>query len=416
MAVFLPHALGPLAGQVVVPGSKSETNRALVLAALAEAPSRITGLLDSRDSQLMIGALRTLGTRIEEMGASSVIVTPGPILGGGTVECGLAGTVMRFVPALALLADAPVSFVGDLHASNRPMEGLLDALRALGADVNTNQLPFRVAPSTIRGGEVLVDASASSQFVSALLLVGARLPGGLVVRHVASTVPSRPHIAMTLRMLRAPGVEATELDERTWQVQQGPIAAVDAHIEPDLTNAAAFLAAAAACGGEVRVPGWPSRTDQPGAYFLDVARAMGCEVDVDADAVTLRRTGALRAVETIDLHDASELTPVVAALAALAQGTTCITGVAHIRGHETDRLAALACELHRADVHVEELADGLRITGGMPRATEFATYADHRMVHFAALLGLVAEGSSVTDMDCVSKTMPNFPKLWASLL
>lgn len=414
MITPLPHAPHGVRGRVDVPGSKSETNRALVMAALGDGPSTITGALASRDSELMIAALRTLGCEVTDRGDGEIVVEPAAFRGGVTIDCGLAGTVMRFVPPLALFADGPVTFTGDPHASERPMKGLLDGLRQLGADVDADRLPFTMTPpASVRGGEVAIDSSASSQFVSGLLLIGARLPGGLTVRHVGSSLPSRPHIRMTTEMLARRGVDVVELDERAWLANEGRIAALDSRVEPDLTNAAVFLAAAAVAGGEVSVPGWPAESIQPGALFLDVARRMGCEVSFDGETVTLR--GAeLRGID-VDLHAASELTPVVAALGAVAQGVTTIRGVGHIRGHETDRIAALLTELERAGIRAEELDDGLRITGGVPRAATFDTYADHRMVHFAALLGLLAEGSSVTDMACVSKTMPTFPTLWAAI-
>jgi 3-phosphoshikimate 1-carboxyvinyltransferase len=416
LTTSLPHAPRGAHGRVVVPGSKSETNRALVLAALGDGPSRLSGALDSRDSDLMVAALRALGVTVDEQGGGEIVVTPPSdgFRGGVTIDCGLAGTVMRFVPPLALLADGPVTFVGDPHASERPMKGLLDGLRSIGADIDADRLPLTVTPRRPQGGEVTVDSSASSQFVSGLLLIGSNLPGGLTVRHDGETLPSRPHIAMTTAMLVARGVAAREVDERTWRVEEGPVRALDTLIEPDLTNASVFLSAAAVAGGEVAVPGWPRSTTQPGALFLDIARRMGCEVGIEADVATLRGTGRLRAVD-VDLHAASELTPVVTALAAVADGVTTIRGVAHIRGHETDRIAALVTELGRAGIAVDELPDGLRVTGGTPKASTFETYADHRMVHFAALLGLVAEGSAVTDMECVSKTMPDFPQRWARL-
>lgn len=397
-----------------MPGSKSETNRALVLAALADGPSRITGALSSRDADLMVAALRGLGVGVDEREPGILDVVPGPFVGGATVDCGLAGTVMRFVPPLTLLADGPVGFTGDPHASERPMRGLLEALRRLGASVDADSLPFTLTPGEPRGGEVEIDASASSQFVSGLLLVGARLPGGLTVRHVGEALPSRPHIEMTCAMLREHGVDAESVDERTWRVPEGPLRPVDRLIEPDLTNAAVFLGAAAVAGGEVSVPGWPEDSVQPGALFLDVARSMGCHTEVAGRVATLRGTGALSAVD-VDLQAASELTPVVAALAAVAEGTSRIRGVAHVRGHETDRIAALAAELHRAGIAAEEHDDGLSITGGKPEAAAFESYADHRMVHFAALLGLAAEGSTISDIGAASKTMPHFAELWAGI-
>lgn len=417
MITPLARATAEVRGRVVVPGSKSETNRALVLAALGDGPSTITGALRSRDSDLMVAALEALGVTVEQPESGTMIVHPAPLRGGVTIDCGLAGTVMRFVPPMVLLADGPITFIGDPHASQRPMAGLLAAVRTLGADVDADQLPFTVTPPASRqGGEVVVDASATSQFVSGLLLVGSLLPGGLTVRHEGASLPSRPHIAMTTTMLRARGVDAREIDERTWQVHEGAVAAADSQIEPDLTNAAVFLGAAAVTGGEVSVPGWPAQTTQPGALFLDIATSMGCAVEREDAAVTLRGPQRLQSPGVVDLKAASELTPVVAALTALADGETTITGVGHIRGHETDRLAALATELARAGIVAEEQPDGLRITGGVPRAATFETYADHRMVHFAALLGLAAHGSAVTDMACVSKTMPDFPRMWQELV
>ncbi len=416
MTFPLPSARGPVAGEVVVPGSKSETNRALVLAALADGPSTLRGALDSRDSALMIAALEALGVGIRAEGAALRVTPPRRFRGAPGIGCGLAGTVMRFVPPVAALADGPSSFLGDPHASERPMGPLLDGLRQLGVAVDAEALPFALTPPDRLGDEAAIDASTSSQFVSGLLLIGPLLPRGLRLTHTGKRLPSLPHIQMTVEMLRARGVVVDQPDERTWVVAPGPIAALDATIEPDLTNAAVFLAAAAVAGGRVTVPGWPANSIQPGALFLDVAERMGAVVERGADSVTLSGTGALRAVD-VDLTAASELTPVVAALGALADGTTVIRGVAHIRGHETDRLAALVAELGQAGVPARETDDGLVIEGGSPiRPAEFRTYADHRLVHFAALLALHAPGAAVDDLLCVSKTMPLFPEDWARLV
>ncbi len=416
----LPHAQAPVRGRVVVPGSKSETNRALVLAALSDAPSSITGGLRSRDCDLMVDALRSLGCTIDVTDAQWM-VSPAPAFRGTTtIECGLAGTVMRFVPPLALLADGPVSFRGDSHASERPMAGLLDGIRQLGGDVDGDRLPFTVSPGGDTGSDawVTIDAGDSSQFVSGLLLVGARLPGGLRLRHRGATLPSLPHIRMTIKMLRDRGVVLDQPDLTSWEVREGPIGARDQTIEPDLTNASVFLAAAAATAGSVTVAHWPEDSIQPGGLFLDVVRRMGAEVDTLADGVRVTGSARLHGVD-VDLHDASELTPVVAALGALADGTTTIRGVAHIRGHETDRLAALTREFERLGIDAHETDDGLTITGGLPGdnvATEFQTYADHRLVHAAALLALRQPGLHVDDFDCVSKTMPDFGDRWRALV
>ncbi|MHA6509680.1 3-phosphoshikimate 1-carboxyvinyltransferase [Tessaracoccus sp. Y1736] len=416
MTYPLPRALTPVEGEVLVPGSKSETNRALVLAALADGPSTLTGALESRDSALMIGALRALGVRVEDRGETLVVSPPQRFKGAAIIDCGLAGTVMRFVPPLALLAEGPSSFVGDPHASQRPMGPLLDGLRQLGAVISGDALPFTLSPPVEPRSTANIDASGSSQFISGLLLVGARLPRGLTLRHTGDRLPSRPHIEMTASMLRDVGVQVVEQDDRTWQVFPGRIAARSRTIEPDLTNAAVFLAAAAVTGGRVTVPGWPRRSLQPGAVFLDVITAMGATVERSAGTATVAGTGRLTGID-VDLTTASELTPVVAALGALAEGTTTIRGVAHIRGHETDRLAALVTELRRLGAQAEETEDGLRIVGGGElRPAVLHTYADHRMAHFAALLALTVRGIEVTDIECVSKTMPHFARDWNGLV
>ncbi len=419
MASALPAAASAVGGTAKVPGSKSETNRALVLAALASSPSLLTGVLTSRDSELMIHALRRLGTGIEEVAPETVRVTPPARFHGcrSGIDCGLAGTVMRFVPPMAALAEGPTRFVGDSHASQRPMKGLLDGLRQLGVTVTGDALPLVITPGELSPVDLVeIDASASSQFISGLLLVAPRLPGGLRLR-ATGAVPSRPHISMTISMLRSCGVTVTEPDPQSWAVLPGPIAGREAQIEPDLTNAAVFLAAGAATNGTVAVPGWPSDSLQPGAAFLEIAEAMGCAVTHSADQVTVRGPQQLRAID-VDLHRASELTPVVAALAALAAGTSRITGVSHIRGHETDRLAALVAELSKLGVAVTELPDGLEITGGITSSgdVELSSYADHRMAHFAAILALARPGVSIDDLGCVAKTMPDFPTRWATLV
>jgi len=415
MTTALPFAVAPVTGGLIVPGSKSETNRALLLAALGDGPSRVTGALDSRDSRLMIDALRALGVSVVPDGPALVVTPPPQFTGADRIDCGLAGTVMRFVPPLAALADGASTFVGDPHASERPMGPLLDGLRQLGAAVDGDSLPFRVDPPETLGDRAEIDASGSSQFVSGLLLIAPRLPRGLTLRHTGKRLPSLPHIAMTVAMLRARGATVETPDERTWVVAPGGLRALDSTVEPDLTNASVFLAAAAVTGGRVTVPGWPAQSLQPGALFLDVISAMGATVERHAGEVSVVGSTPLHGID-VDLTAASELTPVVAALGALASGRTTIRGVAHIRGHETDRLAALTRELRRAGIDAEETPDGLTILGGTPRAAAFEAYADHRLVHFAALLALVAEGSTIDDMACVGKTMPHFPVDWAGLV
>lgn len=411
-----PQAPVPVTATVVVPGSKSETNRALVLAALADGPSTIVNGLDARDTRLMRDALRTLGVVVDDDSPDGWRVTPPARFSGGTVRCGLAGTVMRFVPPLALLADGPVAFDGDEQAYARPMRPLLDALRHLGAEVTGDGLPFTVSGSPGgAGGTVTLDASTSSQHVSALLLVGARLAGGLEVVHVGPPVPSLPHIAMTVAMLRERGVEVDDSRPDRWAVSPGPVAPRDVIVEPDLSNAAPFLAAAAVTGGSVTVRHWPVETVQPGDQLRDVLAVFGADVTLDAEGLTVTGTDQLLGTD-VDLSGASELTPVVAALAALARDTSHIGGVAHIRGHETDRLAALRTELGAMGARVYETHDGLTIHPRLLAGTEFHTYADHRMAQAGALLGLVVPDVVLDDVGCTSKTMPTFVALWDQML
>ena len=412
-----PMAPVPIRATVRVPGSKSETNRALVLAALASGPSTITNGLDARDTRLMRDGLRTLGVEIDDSGTTWRITPPAAFVGGGTVDCGLAGTVMRFLPPLAALADGPVVFDGDEQAYARPMGPLLDGLTALGVQVSGDALPFTVTGRTeLPGGSVTIDAGTSSQYVSGLLLIGARLDGGLDLRHSGGDLPSRPHIAMTVEMLRARGVEIDDSGSDRWVVHPGPISPLDVAVEPDLSNAAPFLAAAAITGGSVTVPHWPAESNQPGVLVPQVLQQFGADVTYEDDgSLTVTGTDEIDSIE-IDLRDASELTPVVAAIAALAADTSHIHGVAHIRGHETDRLAAIAAELEALGSKVKVTHDGLVIHPRLMGGATWHTYADHRMAQAGALLGLVVEDVVVDDVACTDKTLPEFVPLWTQML
>ena len=410
-----PAAEEPIRATVHVPGSKSETNRALVLAALSTGPSTITGGLEARDTSIMRGALRALGVTITETPGSWRVTPPAVFTGGATVDCGLAGTVMRFVPAVAALADGSVSFDGDQQAYARPMGVLLGALNALGARVDADALPFTITGDPgLRGGSVELDASSSSQFVSALLLVGARLATGLSLRHVGPPIPSQPHIDMTVAMLRHRGVEVDDNEPNHWVVAPGPIAPHDIEVEPDLSNAAPFLAAAAITGGSVTVPDWPRLTHQPGNQLRRIFEEFGAEVSRGEGGLTVTGTDRLHGVD-LDLRDASELTPVVAAVAALADSTSHLRGIGHIRGHETDRLAALDAELSALGVHVTQRDDGLTIHPKLLHGGVWSTYADHRMAQAGALLGLVID-IEIDDIGVTGKTMPEFPDLWTRMV
>lgn len=413
-----PTARGPIQAQVRVPGSKSLTNRFLVLAALADGPSVLRAPLRSRDTLLMAQALRCIGTDIVDVGADWRVV-PRPLRGGTNVECGLAGTIMRFLPGVAALAAGPVAFDGDPGARVRPMGPVLEALRTLGVtivDDGRGTLPFVVhGHSLVAGGSVTLDASASSQFVSGLLLAGARYAGGVTVHHVGKPVPSEPHIAMTIEVLRDCGVIVDDSQANTWRVEPGPIAALDVDVEPDLSNAAPFLAAALVTGGSVHVGGWPMRTTQAGDGIRDILDAMGADVRLDHDGLTVVGGGAVEGID-VDLHDMGELTPVVAAVAALAESPSWLRGIAHLRGHESDRLAALAAEITALGGHVTETDDGLRVRPAPLHGGLFRTYHDHRMAMAAAVIGLRVEGVVIENVDTTAKTLPQFTSRWSSLV
>lgn len=413
-----PYADAPVRATVALPGSKSITNRALVLAALADGPSTIRGALRSRDTNLMIDALRTMGIGIAGDGPT-VEVTPGPLV-GGPVDCGLAGTVMRFLPSVAALAQGDVDFDGDEQARIRPLGTVLDALRALGAAIDGDSLPFTVHGSgALPGGTVTIDASGSSQFVSGLLLSAARFERGVTVHHDGKSVPSMPHIEMTVEMLRAAGVRvespSDSTEANTWMVAPGPIRPVDWTVEPDLSNATAFLAAAAVTEGEISVPLWPTTTTQPGDAIREILDRMGADVNLAESVLTVRGPRQLRGID-IDLHDVGELTPTVAALAALADSPSILRGIAHLRGHETDRLAALSAEINGLGGSVRETDDGLTITPAPLHGGQWHSYADHRMATAGAIIGLRVNGVEVDDVDTTAKTLPGFVDMWNRML
>ena len=408
---------------VSVPGSKSQTNRTLLLAALAAAQgqgsSTVSGALRSRDTDLMIGALQTLGLQVDGAGSDLTVsgrIAPGP---GARIDTGLAGTVLRFVPPLAALADSAVEFDGDEQARARPIEPLLDALRGLGVRIDGTGLPFRViGTGSVIGGTVSIDASASSQFVSGLLLSGASFTEGLTVQHTGSAVPSAPHIAMTVEMLRQAGVDVDDSIPDRWQVRAGVAAARHWNVEPDLTNAVAFLAAAVVTGGTVRITGWPSTSVQAADIILSVLGKLNAVVTQNDSFLEIRGSADGYRGFDVDLRDVGELAPSVAALAALATSGSVsqLSGIAHLRGHETDRLAALSAEINRLGGDCEETPDGLVITATPLRAGTWRAYADHRMAMAGAIIGLRVDGVEVDDIGATSKTLPEFPQLWAGML
>ncbi|MDH6705123.1 3-phosphoshikimate 1-carboxyvinyltransferase [Kitasatospora sp. MAA19] len=428
-----PVATTPVDATVTIPGSKSVTNRALVLAALADEPGWVRRPLRSRDSQLMADGLRALGVGIEEKvnndsggtgGGEAWRVIPAPALRGpASIDVGNAGTVMRFLPPLAVLADGPVHFDGDPRSYERPQHGVINALRALGAridDGGRGAFPLTVhGTGALDGGPVELDASSSSQFVSALLLSGARYNHGVEVRHVGGPVPSLPHIRMTVEMLRLAGVQVDAPEDGgekdVWRVTPGALIGRDLVVEPDLSNAAPFFAAALVTGGRVTVRDWPKHTSQPGDQLREIYTRMGGACEFTDEGLQFTGTGRIHGIEA-DLHDVGELTPVIAAVAALADSESHLYGIAHLRLHETDRLAALAKEINDLGGDVTETEDGLRIRPRPLRGGIFHTYEDHRLATAAAVLGLAVPGVEVENVATTAKTLPDFPKMWAELL
>lgn len=420
-----PTAPGPVGAVLSLPGSKSLTNRELVLSALADGPSLLRSPLHSRDSELMVEALRELGTVIEAVPGNGeygddLLVTPAEELSGSTtIDCGLAGTVMRFLPPLAGLALGPTTFDGDEAARRRPMATTISSLRALGVDINDDGrpvLPFTVHGSgRIEGGEVTIDASLSSQFVSGLLLAASRFDNGLALTHSGERLPSLPHIEMTIETLAGRGVTVDSPATGRWVVAPGPIAAADVDIEPDLSNAAPFLAAAVVTGGTVTITGWPSETTQIGARLADLLPLFGATVSRDGDRLTVTGGESIRGV-TLDLPEGGELVPNLVALAALASEPSTITGIGHIRHHETDRLAALVTEINKLGGVVTELEDGLHIEPAELHGGTWLSYEDHRMATTGAIIGLAVPGVEIEDIATTAKTLPQFTQLWHAML
>ena len=444
---------------VHIPGSKSLTNRYLLLAALANSPSYLRAPLHSRDSALMIEALRQLGAGIELVPTDSpfgpdVKVIPLDFAQAQphavSIECGLAGTVMRFVPALAALLPGEFAFDGDPHARQRPMGPVLEGLRQLGVQVDCEQgenaLPFVLRSPGLASSEgvseapvVRIDASTSSQFVSALLLMAPRLPQGMVLVHEGSSVPSIPHIQMTVEALRQMGIRVqehypnqgneTEGGEYRWTVHPGSFPGFEMTIEPDLSNAGPFLAAAVVTGESVTIPHWPAPaadssagTTQVGDMWRELLPALGAQVRYAEGRLTVIGPAQLPEGDfSFDLSAGGELAPTMAAACAFVKGRVELTGIAHLRGHETDRLAALAAEINRLGGTAHDTADSLVIEALIPAAAEAApvlarTYDDHRMATFAAVIGLRRPNVVVQNVATVAKTMPEFTAMWEDML
>ena len=371
----------PVHAQVRIPGSKSVTNRALILASLATSPSTIRKPLISRDSELMSAGLSALGISITGSDEAWQI-TPAPLRGPARVDVGNAGTVMRFLPPLAAFAEGDISFDGDPRSYERPLGPVIKALEELGIEIEHGgrySLPMVIkARGKVKGGALTIDASASSQFLSALLLVAPSMEEGITVTHRGGALPSMPHIEMTVAMLRDFGADVTvDPAAQTWSVKAGALHGKDLVIEPDLSNASPFLSIAMVCGGSITISDWPRATTQPGDQLRDIFTQMGATVELNDDGLTLTGGSSIHGID-IDLHDVGELTPSIAALASLADSPSHLRGIGHLRLHETDRLAALTREINSLGGKVVEEETALHITPAPLHAGVFHTYEDHR--------------------------------------
>ena len=412
----------PINAKISIPGSKSATNRALILAAIAKTPSRLRKPLSSRDADLMVKGLQSLGCKIDEIKTEQGFdyqITPQKLSGPTQIDVGNAGTVMRFLPPIASLATGLVHFDGDARSHERPLEPVIKALEQLGASIehgNKYRLPLTINGSgEIKGGEVEVDASASSQFISALMLLGPATKNGLTIRNIGKSLPSMPHIEMTIQMLRQFGA-TVEVSENSWVVASGDLLGQDLTIEPDLSNAAPFMAAAMICGGSVEILDWPKSTSQPGDQLRDIFAKMGARIEQSSDGLKISGSGKINGID-IDLHDVGELTPSIAAVAALASSPSTLRGIAHLRLHETDRLAALANEINNLGGDVTEGPGELLIKPAKLVASQiFKSYEDHRMATAGAIIGLAVKDLIVENIETTKKTLPDFPGMWQEML
>ena len=417
-----------VSARVVIPGSKSVTNRALILAAQAQSPSLLKRPLISRDTELMVAGLRAMGVGIKDVnvdGDLALEITPAPLHGPAKVDVGNAGTVMRFLPPLSALAHGDISFDGDPRSYERPLGPVIAALEDLGIEIEHGgrySLPMVVkSKGEIPGGALTIDASASSQFLSALLLIAPSTRDGIVATHNGGPLPSMPHIDMTVQMLRDFGAKVeVDKDANSWSVSAGPLQGQDLVIEPDLSNAAPFLSIAMVCGGSITIADWPEVTTQPGDQLREILTAMGAQISRSADGLTITGGESIHGID-IDLHDVGELTPAIAALAALADSPSHLRGIGHLRLHETDRLAALTCEINSLGGNVVEDQTSLHITphGAMGKGLHggtFHTYEDHRLATAGAVIGLVIPGVEIENVATTRKTLPDFPGLWQSLV
>ena len=407
-----PKADSPIMGEIRIPGSKSLTNREIFLSAIASGVSVLKKPLISRDSELMLNAIKQFGAEVE-IKPGQISISPAKFESKAEIHCGLAGTVMRFVPLMATLNTQETVFMADKEANSRPLGAIFDALDQLGVGYQKSSanFPFTIsAAGSVKTEEVIIDASKSSQFVSALMLVAARFEHGLIITHQGSSLPSLPHIEMTIDSLQSRGVKVEALSATSWQVHPSTIQAREMVIEPDLSNAGPFLAAVMVAGGELEILDWPESTTQVGAQYLKLLGSMGAEFEKTINGMKIRSSGEIKGIN-VDLSEAGELTPTIAALATLASTPSRLSGIAHLRGHETDRLKALSTEIKRIGGECEETEDGLVISPKKLTGGQWFSYHDHRMATAGAIIGLAVD-IEIENIQTTAKTMPDFEKLW----
>jgi 3-phosphoshikimate 1-carboxyvinyltransferase len=394
----------------------------LILAAIATTASTIRKPLSSRDTDLMVKGLQSLGCEIDQIKTDDgfdYLVKPKKLMGPTQIEVGNAGTVMRFLPPIAALATGLIHFDGDARSHERPIAPVIKALEQLGISIEHNgkyKMPITInGAGKVKGGNVEIDASASSQFVSALMLLAPATQEGITIKNIGASLPSLPHIEMTIQMLEKFGAKV-EVTSNSWSIKPCELIGQDLVIEPDLSNAAPFMAAAMICGGTVSIKDWPTKTAQPGDQLRKIFTSMGAKIELSEKQLTISGTGQVTGID-IDLGDVGELTPSIAAVASLAATPSTLRGIAHLRMHETDRLSALANEINNLGGSVTEGPGELIIKPTIMSSTQiFNSYEDHRMATAGAIIGLAVEGITVENIETTRKTLPDFPGMWQAML
>lgn len=402
-------------GRIRVPGSKSLTNRALIIAALAEGRSKINGILKSDDSYWCIDVLRKLGVEVEVEGETAYIQgSAGNWLNpSGDLYVGSAGTIARFLPGALAVGKGSWSLTGSKRMSERPIAPLLQSLITLGTDITFNQaegcLPLTITADGLRGGEVTLPGSTSSQFISGLL-ISAPYAKEQVVLHIDGEVVQRDYVQMTLDMMSSFGITAkVSQDGQTIYIPTGRYQAQSVLLEPDVSTCCYFWALAALTAGCVRIEGISAdTTSQPDIEMLNTLELMGCTVLRGENFVEVQGVKQLKGGFTISMKKWSDQTLTIAAMAPFADGPITLTDAAHIRHHECDRISAICAELTKLGLHVEEHHDGLTIYPGQPVATLLDSHDDHRMAMALSLIGMKVENIGIMDPGCVSKTFPNY--------